>query len=361
MIQDAVRALVLVCTLSCSLGAAEPPTSNPANAPGQTEESADQKQDKNHVYPKIGSLERLDPALDQLLSPTVQIEKLASGFRWAEGPVWDRRGDALYFSDVPNNVVFKWRQGVGTREFLLPSGYTGTDPKLKEAGSNGLTFDRTGHLVLCQHGNRQVVRLESNGKFTAVARYYNFQRFNSPNDLVYKSNGDLYFTDPPYGLPKGAEDSAKELNFSGVYRVTPKGEVTLLTTGLNWPNGLAFSPDENTLYIAVSDPKAPRIMAYHVLGDGTLASGRVFFDAAPLAPSGKGLPDGLKVDHLGNVWSSGPGGILVIAPNGHHLGTVKTGEVTSNCAFGGRDGSILYMTADSVLCRVQTLTKGATF
>jgi gluconolactonase len=313
---------------------------------------------KDKVYPSIGQIERLDPALDRVIAPTAFIEKLARGFVWAEGPVWDKRNNALYFTDVPQNVVFKWQPGIGTHDFLHPSGYTGS-LLTNGQGANGLAFDKQGRLILCQHGDRRVARLEPKGGFKTIAQYYKFRRFNSPNDLAIKSNGDIYFTDPPYGLPKGANDPERELAIQGVYRVNTKGEVTLLVSDLTFPNGIAFSPDERTLYVAVSDAKRPVIMQYDVQADGTVAGGRVFFDAAPLTSGRKGLPDGLKVDKLGNVWATGPGGVLIITPEGKHIGTLNTGEATANCAFGGPAGSTLYITAHMYLCRVQTLTTGS--
>jgi gluconolactonase len=216
-------------------------------------------------------------------------------------------------------------------------------------------------LVLCQHGDRRVVRLEKDGSFAPIAQFYQYRRFNSPNDLVYKSNGDLYFTDPPYGLEKLNDDPAKELKFNGVYRVTPKGDVNLMIDNLTFPNGIAFSPDEKTLYVAVSDPKKPVIMAYDVKGDGMLVNGRVFFNAESLlAPDRKGLPDGMKVDRKGNLFATGPGGVMVISPEGKLLGMVLTGEATGNCTW-GNDGSALYIMADMYLCRLQTRTKGKNF
>lgn len=310
-----------------------------------------------HVYPTMGAIERLDPALDTLIPPGAVIEKLASGFAWSEGPVWVRKGDYLLFSDVPRNVVFQWREGVGTRDYLIPSGYTGEKARGGEPGSNGLTLDSQGRLVLCQHGDRQVARLENNKKFTVLAQYYLYRRFNSPNDLVYKSNGDLYFTDPPYGLQKLNEDPAKELSFNGVYRLRKDGQLDLLVRDLTFPNGLAFSPDEKTLYVAVSDPKQAVWMAYDVLKDGTLGAGRVFMDVTSLTASRKGLPDGLKVDVKGNLFATGPGGVLVISPSGKHLGTINTDEPTANCAWGG-NGSVLYITANDKLCRIKTATRG---
>jgi gluconolactonase len=329
-------------------------------APTDSAASTNSTPGKDKIYPSIGTIERLDPALDKLIGTNVFIEKLARGFHWAEGPVWDKRANALYFSDVPQNVVFKWQPGVGTRELLSPSGYTGTQITNAQ-GANGLAIDKQGHLVLCQHGDRRVSRWDPKHGFTPVAKYYKFRRFNSPNDLAIKSNGDIYFTDPPYGLPKGEKDPERELSISGVYRANAKGEVTLLISDLTFPNGIAFSPNEQILYVAVSDQKKPVIIAYDVEMDGTVSNGRVFFDAAPLTSGRKGVPDGLKVDKLGNVWSTGPGGVLIITPEGKHIGTLNTGEPTANCAFGGPNGTTLYITANMYLCRVQTLVKGAGF
>ena len=305
----------------------------------------------------LGRIERLDPALDALIAKDAVIEKLAEGFDWSEGPVWLKRESSLLFSDVPKNTVFQWKSGKGTSEFLKPSGYTGSIPRGGEPGSNGLTMDSRGRLVLCEHGDRRVARLESNRSKTTVAGQYQGKRFNSPNDLVFHSNGDLYFTDPPYGLEGKNEDPKKELKVNGVYRVNKNGEVTLLTDELTFPNGIAFSPDEKTLYVAVSDPKNPVIMAYPVKADGTIEKGRVFFNASHLMEGRKGLPDGMKVDTRGNLFATGPGGVLIISPQGKHLGTLNTGEATANCAW-GNDGSVLYITADMYICRVKTKTTG---
>ncbi len=306
----------------------------------------------------IGAIERLDPQFDRLIPAGAQIEVLAKGFTWSEGPVWIKEGGYLLFSDVPKNVVYQWKPGKGVREFLRPSGYTGATSRGGEPGSNGLTVDSAGRLVLCEHGDRRVARLETNGQQTTLADRYQGKRLNSPNDLVYKSNGDLYFTDPPYGLQGNLKDPKKELPFQGVYRLQTDGELTLLAGDLTFPNGLAFSPDEKTLYVAVSDPTRPVIMAYEVKADGTLDAGRVFFDAKPLmTPTRKGLPDGMKVDASGNLFATGPGGVLVLSPTGKHLGTIVTGQPTANCAWGD-DGSELYITANMYLCRVKTKTKG---
>jgi len=310
------------------------------------------------VYPTFGEIERNDPALDAILPKDAKLEKLAEGFTWSEGPVWVRSGGYLLFSDVPRNVVFKWKEGAGTKEFLIPSGYSGKTPRGGEPGSNGLTLDSQGRLVLCEHGDRRVARLEKDGKQTSLADFYKWRRFNSPNDLVFKSNGDLYFTDPPYGLMQKNDDPAKEIPYSGVYRLDKKGEVTLLTQELTYPNGIAFSPDEKKLYVAVSDPDRAIWMVYDVQKDGTIANGRVFFDATGMVKQGKkGLPDGMKVDKAGNVFATGPGGVLIFSPAGKHLGTINTGEPTANCGWGD-DGATLYITANMYLCRVKTATKG---
>jgi gluconolactonase len=312
-------------------------------------------------YPPLGSVERLDPRLDALIPRDARLERLASGFNWSEGPIWVRAAKHLLFSDVPENIVYRWREGEGVARHLTPSGYTGKEPRPGERGSNGLTLDAQGRLVLCQHGDRRVARLEKDLSFTTLADRYQGKRFNSPNDAAFRSNGDLYFTDPPYGLPQQAADPSRELDVYGVYRVAQDGAVTLLTGELTRPNGLAFSPDEKTLYVAVSDPDRPVVMAYEVKADGTLGAGRVFFDSAHLRKQGrKGLPDGLKVDKAGNLFATGPGGVLVLAPDGTHLGTVLTGEATANCAFGD-DGATLYVTADMHLCRIRTTTRGAGF
>ena len=312
-----------------------------------------------HRGEPFGSLEVKDPVFFALIPAATPIEKLASGFEWSEGPVWIRNGGYLLFSDVPSNTVYRWKAGQGVSVHLKPSGYTGSTPRAGEPGSNGLTVDSEGRLTLCEHGDRRVGRVEKDGRHVTLADRYQGKRFNSPNDVVYKSNGDLYFTDPPYGLVKNVDDPAKEISFQGVYRLKPGGEVTLLTDKLTRPNGLAFSPDEKTLYVAVSDPQMPVIMAYDVKTDGTIANGRVFFDAKSLMlPNRKGLPDGLKVDKDGNLFATGPGGVLIITAQGKHLGTILTGEATANCGWGD-DGSTLYITADMFLCRVKTKTKGA--
>jgi gluconolactonase len=311
---------------------------------------------------RVGSVERHDPLLDALVPPAAEIEKLADGFEWSEGPVWSRDGDYLLFSDIPVNTIYRWDRTGGLQVYLRPAGYMWRDAPGLELGTNGLTLDPDGRLVMCDHGNRQIARLDGS-TFTkeTLADRYDGKRFNSPNDLIYKSNGDLYFTDPPYGLRGLNDDPAKEQPFNGVYRLRPSGEVTLLTTELSFPNGIAFSPDERTLYVANSDPARPIWMAFDVQGDGTLANSRVFFDAARLVQEGKrGMPDGLAVDQGGNLFATGPGGVLIISPEGEHLGTIATGELAANCAFGD-DGSTLYITSDPMLVRIRLNTTGLGF
>ncbi|MBI4602037.1 MAG: SMP-30/gluconolactonase/LRE family protein [Planctomycetes bacterium] len=314
------------------------------------------------MYPVVGSIERADPRLDKLIPLDARIEKLAEGFEWSEGPAWVKDGGFLVFSDVPRNHVLRWKEGEGLSVFLKPSGYTGEAKRGGEPGSNGLAVDAEGRLVLCQHGDRRVARREKDGKtFTTLADRHDGKRLNSPNDLAYRSNGDLYFTDPPYGLEKGMGDPAKELDFQGVYRVTAKGELTLLTKEVQAPNGIALSPDEKTLYVANSDGRKAVWYAFEVKEDGTLGPSRTFFDSTAWVQAGKkGVPDGLKVDVDGNLFATGPGGVCIFAPDGTHLGTIATGEATANCAWGD-DGSTLYITADMYLLRVKTTTKGKGF
>ncbi|HEY7308040.1 MAG TPA: SMP-30/gluconolactonase/LRE family protein [Gemmataceae bacterium] len=318
----------------------------------------------------LGKIERLDAAFDNLIGPDAKLEVLAEGHVWTEGPVWvPRDGGFLLFSDIPRNRVYKWQQGKGESIFLEPSGGTGKDASLlKEPGSNGLLLDPAGRLVLMEHGDRRVSRLDSwdgKGKTTLADRYKG-KRLNSPNDGAFKSNGDLYFTDPPYGRglkePKGGDEfPGRDLDFCGVYRLSKDGELTLLTKEMSKPNGIAFSPDEKTLYVANSDPAKPIWMAFPVKDDGTLGAGKVFFDASKLAGKDRpGLPDGMKVDAKGNLFATGPGGVLVLTPEGKHLGTIATGVKTANCNW-GEDGSVLYVTADTMLTRIKTKTKGKVF
>lgn len=312
-------------------------------------------------FPVLGEVIRHERTLDELIAPDAKIEVISSGFVWTEGPCWvPAKGNEpghLLFSDIPRNSIFKWVEGKGAKLYMKPSGYTGVTDYGAEPGSNGLVLDPQGRLVCCEHGDRRLSVLTANGGKRTLVDNFQGKRLNSPNDAVFKSNGDLYFTDPPYGLPKHFDDERRELDFCGVYRLAAGGELTLLTKEMTRPNGIAFSPDEKTLYVAQSDPDAAIWMSFPVKPDGTLGEGKVFHDATEnFRKKLPGLPDGLAVDHQGNLFATGPGGIYVFAPSGKLLGRISTGEKTSNCKFGGPDMSILYMTADTYICRIQTRT-----
>lgn len=290
-----------------------------------------------------GTVQVVSPELRRLVPEGAMIEKLAGGFKFTEGPVWTREG-VLLFSDIPNDRIVKWEPKSGqVSDFRKPS-----------AGANGNTLDARGRLVSCEHTGRRVSRREQDGTLVTVVDRYEGKRLNSPNDAVFKSDGALYFTDPPYGLPKQDEDPAKELPHNGVYRVKD-GKITLLTAELKRPNGLAFSPDEKTLYVANSDADRKIWMAYPVQADGTLGSGRVFFDVT--ANKEPGLPDGMKVDRQGNLYCTGPGGVWIFNPAGKHLGTLKPAEVPANCGWGD-DGKTLYLTAQTGLYRIRLKVGG---
>jgi len=309
-------------------------------------------------------IERLDPALDALIDPNARVEQLADGFAWTEGPVWRRDKGYLLFSDIPHNTVWKWNEAEGLSIYMRPAGYAfGTNPPGRELGTNGLTFDRNGTLVVADHGNRGISRWnDSLFTRTVVVDRFEGKRFNSPNDLVWAPNGDLYFTDPSYGLRGLNKDPAKELPFNGVFRLSTSGQLSVVTRDLTFPNGVGLSPDGRTLYIGISDPDNPYIMAYDVPADGaSFGKGRIFMDGrARVQQKLQGGFDGLKVDAQGNVWSTAPGGIMIISPSGKHLGTIVPGDVVANCAFGD-DGSTLYMTVNNKLMRVRTKTKGLGF
>jgi gluconolactonase len=324
------------------------------------------------TYAPVGKVIRYDAALDELLPKNVFMERIASGFIWTEGTCWVPKGGYLLFSDIPNNVVHKWRDGAQVAKFVFPAGYTGKTPRGgkpgDEPGSNGLRIDSEGRLTLCEHGDRRVARVDvvlgpdakpmiGSIKKTTLADKYMGKRLNSPNDLVFHSNGDLYFTDPPYGLPKHFDDPGRELDFCGVYRLKKDGELTLLTKEINRPNGIALSPDEKTLYVANSERDRPVWTSFPVKDDGTIGEGKVFFDASKFVKEKKkGAPDGLKVDVKGNLFATGPGGLLIISPQGKLLGLLDTGVNTANCSFG--DDGMLYIAADHDILRIRTTTKG---
>ena len=302
----------------------------------------------------------LDPRFDQLVPKEAQLERIADGFTWVEGPVWDKRGGYLLFSDIPANAVYRWKPGESVSLFLKNSGYSGTTPFAgKEPGSNGLALDADGQLVLCRHGDREIGRLEADGRIASLADRYDGHRINSPNDLVFKSDGSMYFTDPPFGLPKVFDDPDKA-PVQGVYRVAKDGTVTLLIDNIKAPNGIAFSPDERILYVSDVDPRRSAWLAYDVKPDGTVSNGRVFFDATRWRQDPFFGPDGLKVDRRGNLFGARPGGVSVIASDGTLLGMIETGQPTSNVAW-GEDGKTLFITGGRSVYRLRVTTEGTSF
>ena len=302
----------------------------------------------------LGKIERLDAGLDAFIAEGTKIEVLAKGFTWSEGPVWvgDKQTGHLLFSDIPRNTIFKWSPTEGTEVFMHPSGYTGVTYYGLEPGSNGLALDPQGRLTLCEHGDRRVSVLTHSGGKRTLVDHYQGKRLNSPNDLVFDKDGDLFFTDPPYGLPNRERDPRRELDFCGVFRLSSDGKLSLATTQLDRPNGIGFSPDESILYVAQSDPSNPIWMSFPVHEDKTLGEGKLLYDAKKFMSEYPGLPDGLAVHSSGVIFASGPGGIYIITPEGELLGRVITGGRTSNCAFGPMENE-LYITADSNLCRIK--------
>jgi gluconolactonase len=306
----------------------------------------------------MGELVRYSIELDSVMPADGKIEVLAEGFDWTEGPLWVKDGSYLLFTDIPPNKIMKWQEGAGVSVYLTPSGTADPNTKSKEPGANGLLLDALGNLVLCQHGDRRVVRMNTplnqpKPEFTSLADRFNGKRLNSPNDACFDKKGNLYFTDPPYGLPTQDEtDPAKELKFQGVYRLSPNGKLDLLIDSLSRPNGIALSPDEKTLYVANSDPKRAIWIKYDLSENGKLANGKVFYDATEMTGRYNGLPDGMKVHRTGAIFATGPGGVWVFNKNGIPIGQINTGQATSNCAI-GNDGKYLYMTADAYLLRIR--------
>lgn len=337
--------------LSFALGS---PTACSDSGSGSGSGTGDEDQSKSSDF---GRIEVLDERMNALVSPAAQLEILASGFKWSEGPLWLEDQQLLVFSDVPQNIVYSWSEKDGKGIYLEPSGYTGQEPRKGEPGSNGLALDSQGRLVLCQHGDRRIARMTAelsnpSSSFETLAGEYQGGRFNSPNDLVYDSSGNLYFTDPPYGLEKGPDDPSRELNWNGIYRLSARGDVQLLYSGLSRPNGIGLSPDEKTLYVANSDPGKATWSSFRINADGSLGEPNVFHDATADAKSKPGLPDGLKVDREGHIFATGPGGIYVFSPQGDLLGRVYTGEPTANLALNA-DGSVIYITANDKLMRLR--------
>jgi len=310
------------------------------------------------VRPEVATefeIDRVDPALDAVVDPDATLERVAGGFVFTEGPVWSGDG-TLLFSSPNTNSIYRWHPSGRVTVFRSKSGYTGTDiGRFTQPGSNGLTFDPQGRLTMCQHGNRRVIRVEPHGNVTVLADRYRGRRLNSPNDLVHRSDGTLFFTDPPFGLPGAYDDPDKELPFSGVFAVRD-GEVTLVTDQLEGPNGLAFSPDERHLYVGNWDPDRKVVMRYELGRDLDVIDASILFDMT--GADGEDAIDGLKVDGAGNVYACGPGGIWVISPSGKHLGTLRLPEAPHNLAWGDADGRTLYVTALTSVYRIRLQIPG---
>jgi gluconolactonase len=303
----------------------------------------------------IGSIEKLSNEMDEFISKDSKIEIIAKGFNWSEGPVWSKKLNAVLFSDVPNNIIYKWDEKNGLDIFLNEIGYSGIVPNSKEDGTNGLTIDQQGNLIICMHGDRRVVKLEDwqSNQVTPIATSFNKKLFNSPNDLVYNSKNELFFTDPPYGLKNGDNDELKELQFNGVFRLSPNGELKLLIKNLSRPNGIAISNDEKTLYVANSDSKNPVIMKYQITDEG-VKNPEIFFDGSILSKKDIGAFDGLKIHPTGTVFATGPGGVLLIKSDGNHIGTIRTEVRSANCAFDDKY-EYLYMTSHQYLTRIKLI------
>jgi len=305
----------------------------------------------------LGTIERLDPSLNAIIAEDADIQVIAEGHAWTEGPLWVPAHNMLLFSDIPPNKVFKWTEAGGVEEYLHPSGYTSPEPSGRaEPGSNGLILDKDGRLVLCQHGDRQIAVMDAPldqpaPKFIALVSGYEGKKLNSPNDAIFDRADNLWFTDPPYGLPK-IDDPTKELPFQGVFRATPGGEVRLLTDSITRPNGIALTPDEKTLVVANSDPEKAVWYQYDVTADGTISNGRILYNATEEAKTAPGLPDGLKFDSQGNLFATGPGGVWIFNPQGELIGKIRLNGPASNCAFTPND-KVLFITNDDRVLRVR--------
>jgi gluconolactonase len=297
---------------------------------------------------------RHDAALDALVAADARVEKVAGGFTFTEGPLWRQPG-VLWFSDVVGNVVRQWSPDGKVIELLRPGGYDGNAlPAGGFVGPNGMTAGPDGSVMLCQHGNRRIARIDGHMRVTTLVDTFEGKRLNAPNDLVYRSDGTLFFTDPPYGLPRGDDDPSKELPFNGVFKLSD-GKLDVIIKDLTRPNGIAFSPDEKILYVSNSDDNRRVWMRYEVASGGTVTGGRVFFDAT--AEKAAGVPDGMKIDVRGNIWATAPSAVYVFSPEGRHLGTITPPEDPANCAWGD-DGRSLYITAETGVYRVRTLVMG---
>ena len=308
-------------------------------------------------FKTIGSIQQLDPSLAQITDTTAPVEIIAEGFNWTEGPLWVESEKMLLFSDIPPNKIFKWTETKGTELYLTPSGYTGATPRTGEPGSNGLLLNKEGKLVMCQHGDRRMAMMDAplnapKALFVSLADNYKGKKFNSPNDAVFSSNGDLFFTDPAYGLEKTMDDPAKEIPFQGLYRANEKGEVTLLTANITRPNGIAFTNNEKTLIVANSDPQKPVWYMFDIDAGDSLHNERLLFDATDASKKEQGLPDGLKVDRHGNIFATGSGGVWIFNASGKLAGKISVPQPCSNVALAD-DDKTLYITANMYVLRVK--------
>lgn len=306
-------------------------------------------------YASIGTIERLDASLDSIISPTAKAEIIAEGFDWCEGPLWVEKNKMLLFSDVPTNTIYKWTEEKGKEIYLTPSGYTDTVKRGGEMGSNGLTLDNNGNLVLCQCGNRQVARMDApidkpEAKFIPLANAYKGKKLNSPNDLVYNHTGELFFTDPPYGLEFKMDDPKKEMPYQGLFKVKTNGEVFLLTDTITRPNGIAFLPGEKTLLVSNSDQKKCVWYAFDIDEKDNLVNPRIFHSAIGYDTTLKGNPDGMKADKAGNLFATGPGGLWIFNKQGKLAGKLRLENAASNCALSA-DQKTLYITNDMYVLR----------
>ena len=307
----------------------------------------------------IASIELYDSSAENAINKNVSIQIIGSGFKWVEGPVWIADKQMLLFSDVPENKIYQWTQNDSTKIFLTPAGYTGTQPREGEVGSNGLTLDNKGRLLICQDGDRQIGRLNASldspkALYSVITSNYNGKKLNSPNDIVVSSNGTIYFTDPIYGLPKGADDPLRELKFEGVFKVDSTGKTFLLIDSIPRPNGIALSNDEKVLYVASSDDVHSKWYAYNLDDNGNIKSGTVLFDATELKANAavKQGADGFKVDKNGNLFAAGPDGINIISPQGKLIGLIRVyNRKTSNCSF-NETKDVLYVTATDIVLKI---------
>ncbi len=333
---------------------------------GCSQQVVQKKAEQSSVAQTSSAIVRLDPSVNAIIPAGAKAEKVVGGYGWVEGPVWTHSGD-LFFAAIHQNSIIEWVPGQGASVFLHPSGYQGAKKYPgPEPGSNGMTLDRLGRLTVAGHARRDIFRLESlkpDAKMTVLCDRYHGKRLNSPNDLVYRSDGSLYFTDPPYGLPtQGDHDPLKQLPFNGVYRLPdatsiPAGarpdnrHLQLVIKNLSRPNGIAFSPHGKYLYVSNSDPEDAVWMRYDVEPDGMVKDGIVFCKSNP--KEGPGGPDGIKVDQDGNLYGAGPGGVWIISPEGKHIGTIRIPERVANCTWGDADGKTLYITATSSVYRIR--------